>query len=236
MTAGVASIEQPPAAAAEVFGSQLELASEYVRLLATTGVERGLIGPREGSRLWSRHVLNSAAISAWIPAQVEVTDLGSGAGLPGIPLALARPDLRITLVEPMARRIDFLDEVVARLGLTVSVQRARGEDLPRSSTDVVVARAVAPLIRLIPLALPLLRSPGRLVALKGSTAEAELSAAAHELAGWSGAHASVVRAAAGGEGVTAVMIVLGPDARYSPVARDSGAPRTGAPDGGGSSR
>lgn len=206
--AGVGPLQEAPAEAAEVFGDRLELACDYARLLASAGVERGLVGPREAPRLWTRHLLNSAAISVWVPDRVEVIDLGAGAGLPGIPLALARPDLRVTLVEPMARRVAFLDEVVALLGLDVAVLRARGEELPASSTDVVVARAVAPLTRLIPMALPLLRRRGRLVALKGVSAEEELAAAASVLTDWPQARASVVRAAAGGEPVTAVMIGL----------------------------
>ena len=219
LPAGIGPVQEIPAEAAEVFGDRLELASEFVRLLTTVAVERGLIGPREAPRLWSRHLLNSAAIAAWIPIGVDVLDLGSGAGLPGIPLALARPDLRLTLVEPMARRALFLEETVAALGLSVAVRRARGEELERASTDVVVARAVAPLVRLVPLALPLLRAHGRLVALKGSSAEEELRAAAAALVPWPHARANVVRAATGAETATAVMIGLDdtvPDSGGSP--------------------
>jgi 16S rRNA (guanine527-N7)-methyltransferase len=217
--AGIGPLQEIPAEAAEVFGDGLELAAEFARLLATVAVERGLIGPREAPRLWSRHLLNSAAIASWIPVGVDALDLGSGAGLPGIPLAIARPDLHMTLVEPMARRAIFLKETVAALGLDVAIRRARGEELEPASADVVVARAVAPLARLIPLALPLLRENGRLVALKGSNAEGELSAAAAVLAAWPRARASVVRATTAAETATAVMIGLDdtlPDSGGSP--------------------
>lgn len=205
---GPGALEDVPAEAAQVFGARLGLARDYALLLATEGVERGLIGPREAPRLWSRHLLNSAAVATWIPKNAVVIDLGSGAGLPGIPLALARPDLRITLVEPMARRVRFLDEVMTTLRLDVTIQRVRGEELPTASADVVVARAVAPLERLIPLALPVLREHGRLIALKGSTAQAELDSAKSCLDAWPRAHSAIVRAAIGNETTTAVMISL----------------------------
>jgi 16S rRNA (guanine527-N7)-methyltransferase len=164
-----------------VFGDRLSLAVRYGDGLAGPGVERGLIGPHETERLWHRHLLNSAAVAALIPPVSTVVDVGSGAGMPGIVLALARPDLRVILVESMLRRTAFLDEVVADLGLDgVEVRRARAEDLrkPRLSADVVTARAVAPVDRLAGLAAPLLRPGGQLLALKGA-------AVAHELAaGW----------------------------------------------------
>jgi 16S rRNA (guanine527-N7)-methyltransferase len=206
--AEVGPLQEIPTAAAAVFGDRLDLARDFAHLLATVAVERGLVGPREAPRLWTRHLLNSAAAAVWIPLGVEVVDLGSGAGLPGIPLALARPDLVMTLVEPTARRAAFLEEAVATLGIDVTVRRVRGEELPPSSTDVVVARAVAPLMKLIPLALPLLRPGGRLVALKGENAQQELSAAAPALTRWPWASASVVSAAAGAGEATAVMIGL----------------------------
>jgi 16S rRNA (guanine527-N7)-methyltransferase len=170
----------PPPAAEAVFADRLPTAVAYVAALAGPGVAHGLLGPREVPRLWDRHVLNSAVVAEAVPAGAAVLDVGSGAGLPGIPLALARPDLTVTLVEPMLRRTRFLDEVVAQLGLAgqVRVLRARAEDVPRSSADVVVARAVKPLAVLAGWTLPLLRPGGRLVALKGSSAEAELAAAA----------------------------------------------------------
>lgn len=165
-----------------MFGAALATAQTYARLLAGSGVERGLIGPREVERLWDRHLLNSTALSVAVPDGADVADVGSGAGLPGVPLALARPDLPVTLVEPLLRRATFLAEVVERLELgNVEVVRARAEDLPRHSTDVVVARAVAPLSRLASWTLPLIRPSGRLVALKGRSAEAEVVDAADTL-------------------------------------------------------
>jgi len=222
-------LEAVPDVAAEVFGARLELACDYARLLATLGTQRGLIGPHEAPRLWTRHLLNSAAISVWIPGEAEVVDLGSGAGLPGISLALARPDLRITLVEPMARRTAFLEEVVSALSLDrrfgIVVRRARGEDLAAASTDAVVARAVAPLMKLIPLALPTLRPSGRLIALKGASAEAELAAAAATMRRWPHLRSSIVRVPTGAEVATAVMIELDDALRGSKLSDGGGSPR-----------
>jgi 16S rRNA (guanine527-N7)-methyltransferase len=165
------------AAAQAVFGGQYALAERYVELLAGPGVERGLIGPREADRLWERHMLNSAVLGELVPDGCRVLDVGSGAGLPGIPLALARPDLVIVLLDPMARRVAWLQEVVAELGLAVSVYRGRAED-PRvrdelGGKDVVTARAVAPLGRLASWSLPLVAPGGRLLAIKGATADEE---------------------------------------------------------------
>ena len=143
-----------------------------------------MIGPRETDALWPRHLLNSALIQELIPGGSRVVDLGSGAGLPGVPLALARPDLHVQLVEPMARRCLFLSEVVADLGLAPFVEVIRGradDDAVRTvcaEADIVTARALAPLDRLVAWALPLLRPGGRLLAIKGQRAEAELSTAA----------------------------------------------------------
>lgn len=167
------------ATAAAVFGDRLELAERFVELLTEHGVERGLIGPREVERLWDRHILNSAVVGEQMPQEARVVDVGSGAGLPGIPLAIARPDLQIVLVEPMARRVAWLDEVVKTLGLTsVIVLRGRAEESgikdDVAGADVVTARAVAPLAKLCGWCLPLLRVGGRLVALKGSSAVEEI--------------------------------------------------------------
>jgi 16S rRNA (guanine527-N7)-methyltransferase len=171
-----------PAQARAVFGPAVDLAAEYARLLATDGMVRGLIGPREIPRLWDRHLLNSAAIAPLVPSGARVVDVGSGAGLPGIPLALARPDLTVALLEPLARRVAFLTECVDRLGLDrVTVVRGRAEEGPirreLGGADVATARAVAPLERLAGWCLPLLRPGGLLLALKGSTAAEELAAA-----------------------------------------------------------
>jgi 16S rRNA (guanine527-N7)-methyltransferase len=170
-----------PAEAGSVFGPAVDAAAEYARLLATEGTVRGMIGPREVPRLWERHLLNSAAIASLVPVGARVVDVGSGAGLPGIPLALARPDLTVTLLEPLARRVAFLTECVRRLGLErVTVVRGRAEEGPirrqLGGADVVTARAVAPLDKLAGWCLPLLRPGGLLLAMKGSTAAAELAA------------------------------------------------------------
>ncbi len=162
-----------------VFGEHVERAAEFVRLLEEHGVERGLIGPREVDKIWDRHVLNSAVIEQVIQPNERVVDVGSGAGLPGVPLAIARPDLRITLLEPMARRIAWLEEVVETLDLSnVTVVRGRAEEGPvkdrLKNSDVVTARAVAPLDKLARWCLPLLRGGGRMVALKGERAQEEL--------------------------------------------------------------
>jgi len=150
----------------------------YAELLATTAIEWGLLGPREVPRLWERHLLNCAVVAELLPEGAVVDDLGSGAGLPGLVLAIQRPDLRVTLIEPLLRRATFLTETVTALGLqNVQVQRARAEELRtrRGSVDVVTARAVAPLGRLAGWALPLLRPGGALLALKGSGAAVEVA-------------------------------------------------------------
>jgi 16S rRNA (guanine527-N7)-methyltransferase len=183
-----------PQAANSVFGDRVDAAREYVRLLATTGVERGLIGPREADRLWDRHVLNCAVLAELIGPGARVVDLGSGAGLPGIPLALARPDLSIDLVEPMARRTTFLAEVVAELRLSaVHILRMRAEGVVAGAYDVVTARALAPLHRLVPMALPLATRGGALLAMKGAAVEAEVAAARDVIAAAGGGRPSIER-------------------------------------------
>lgn len=175
----------PPPLAAVVFGDRLPLATRYAAWLAGAGVERGLVGPRETARLWDRHLLNCAAVGALIPMGATVVDVGSGAGLPGIPLAIARPDLIVVLVESMVRRTTFLSEVIADLGLdSVAVRRARAEELVASSqgstdlrADVVTARAVAPIDKLARWAMPLTKGDGVLLALKGAGAAEEVAAA-----------------------------------------------------------
>ncbi|AQA06328.1 16S rRNA (guanine(527)-N(7))-methyltransferase RsmG [Mycobacterium sp. MS1601] len=167
-----------PAAAADVFGGRLPLAQRYVEILATDGVERGLIGPRESERLWDRHVLNSAAIAELIAEGQRGADVGSGAGLPGIPLAIARPDLDITLIEPMLRRTVFLEFVIEELGLeSVRVSRHRAEEpaaRANSDFDFVTSRAVASLDKLTRWTAPLLKADGLMLALKGDRAESEI--------------------------------------------------------------
>lgn len=166
--------------APEYFGSRFALAEAYADILGTLGITAGVIGPREGARLWSRHLLNSVAVSELVPPGALVADVGSGAGLPGIPLAIARPDLRIVLVEPLLRRCTFLSEVIGRLGLDgqLTVDRGRAPEIAADwdrLVDVVVARAVAPLERLIRWTLPLVVPGGQLVALRGKSVESEVA-------------------------------------------------------------
>jgi 16S rRNA (guanine527-N7)-methyltransferase len=177
------SAPAPPAEAELIFGPRLGLAVQYAHRLADEAVVRGLIGPAEVPRLWSRHLLNCAVLGELVPRDVTVLDVGSGAGLPGIPLAIARPDLSVVLVEPLLRRSSWLDLVVAALQLDpVRVLRARAEDVRgRLSAPVVIARAVAPMGRLARWCLPLLEPGGELLAMKGRSAEAELVAAVDEL-------------------------------------------------------
>ncbi|MBQ0891909.1 16S rRNA (guanine(527)-N(7))-methyltransferase RsmG [Micromonospora sp. U56] len=171
-------------AARTLFGDRLDLAAAYAELLATDGVVRGLIGPREAPRIWDRHLLNCAAVAERIPEGASVIDVGSGAGLPGLVLAIARPDLQVILVEPLARRTSFLIEAVQQLGLakTVRVFRGRADEAATDATgtgpfsaDVVTSRAVAPLDRLSGWCLPLAVPGGRLIALKGSSAADEIA-------------------------------------------------------------
>lgn len=160
-----------------MFTSALPRAEAYAALLADQGTVRGLIGPREVPRLWDRHLLNCAVLADLVPEDARVADLGSGAGLPGLVLALRRPDLRVTLVEPLLRRTTFLEEAVADLDLrNVEVVRARAEELHGTRVfDVVTSRALAPLDRLLSWSLPLTREGGQVLAMKGSTAEQELA-------------------------------------------------------------
>jgi 16S rRNA (guanine527-N7)-methyltransferase len=168
-----------PPIAREIFGDALPAAERYTEFLAGPGVERGLIGPREIERLWSRHVLNCAVLSELIPFEADVIDIGSGAGLPGIVLAIARPDLSVILLEPLLRRTVFLQECLDLLDLpNVRVRRARAEEVAGEyAADVVTARAVARLERLVGWAMPLLRPSGELLALKGERAALELEMA-----------------------------------------------------------
>jgi 16S rRNA (guanine527-N7)-methyltransferase len=167
----------------EIFGTSSKQIKQYVDILAGEGVVRGLIGPREADRMWDRHIFNSAAITGLIRADADVVDVGSGAGLPGIPVAILRPDLRVTLLEPLLRRVTFLSETVTALGLDdrVRVVRARAEEHVEQY-DVVVARAVAPLSRLVGWCTPLRRSDGVILALKGRSAAEEVVEAGPVLA------------------------------------------------------
>ncbi|TYP86448.1 16S rRNA (guanine(527)-N(7))-methyltransferase RsmG [Blastococcus xanthinilyticus] len=209
-----------PAVAEQVFGAALPAAQRYVARLATDGVTRGLIGPREVPRLWERHVLNSAAVAEAVPEGARVVDVGSGAGLPGIPLGLARPDVALTLVEPMARRVEFLEEAVAELapgpgGPPWRVVRGRAEDrsvvTAVGRVDVVTARAVAPLPRLVGWCRGLLRPGSRLVALVGARALEELPGLLPELraAGMRDIEARAVGESLGDAATTVVVMTRG---------------------------
>lgn len=161
-----------------IFGALAEEALVYGQILATTAVERGLIGPREVERIWERHIFNSLPLISLIPVNATVIDIGSGAGLPGVVLGLARPDLQLTLLEPLERRVIFLTEVIAQLGLAnIAVLRGRAQE-HKARYQIVTARAVAPLPKLLQLSWRLIAPGGRLLAVKGESAEAELAAAA----------------------------------------------------------
>jgi 16S rRNA (guanine527-N7)-methyltransferase len=175
-----AALPTPPASALDVFGERLPLAVAFAQRLATDGVLRGLIGPREVARLWERHLLNCAVITELVPPDARVVDVGSGAGLPGLAMACRRGDLKVDLVESLARRVAFLREVVRVLGVdeTVRVVHGRAEDRKARATvgetEWVTARAVAPLERLVKWCVPLLRRGGTLLAIKGERADAEV--------------------------------------------------------------
>ena len=155
------------------FKESPEKADRYAELLATWGIERGLIGPREGERIWERHIANCLPLTTLIPAGVKVADIGSGAGLPGIVIALARPDLEVVLIEPLQRRVDFLLEVIGLLDLPVTVMRGKSESV-KKSFEVVTARAVAPLPKLLTISWHLVKAGGALLAIKGEGAQVEI--------------------------------------------------------------
>ena len=174
----LAQIPLPPEAAAKIFGERIGVAERYAELLADMGVEWGVIGPREVERLWDRHLLNCAAVAELFEPGERVADIGSGAGLPGLPLAIAKPGVRVVLVESLMRRAEFLRTVVADLELDVDVVRGRAEDAAVREAvggcDAVVSRAVASLDKLARWSLPLLRPGGRMVAIKGERAYDEV--------------------------------------------------------------
>jgi 16S rRNA (guanine527-N7)-methyltransferase len=157
------------------FPGREEQIQRYAELLSSTGIERGLIGPKEGDRIWERHIANCIPITTIIPQGVRVVDIGSGAGLPGIVIALARPDLKVTLIEPLQRRVDFLNEVVAELALEVEVIRGRAERV-KKQFEIVTARAVAPLEKLIQISWHMIPRGGSLMAIKGESAADEIIA------------------------------------------------------------
>ena len=200
----------PPASAATVFSDRLPLAVRYAELLGGPGRDQGVIGPRELPRLWDRHLVNSAVIGEVVPQDATVLDVGSGAGLPGVPLALARPDLSMTLLEPMARRVAWLEGVAAELGLTFAVVRGRAEERETrrrcGESDVVTARAVAPLGRLVTWCLPLVRPGGMLAAMKGASAQDEARRDAKEIRAAGGRDVDVVECGVG-DAATFVVVV-----------------------------
>lgn len=216
------------AAAAALFGDRVDSARRYADLLADTGVTHGLIGPREADRVWSRHILNCAVLAELIEPHARVLDIGSGAGLPGIPLALARPDLEIVLLEPLARRVEWLRRTLDELGLAAVVVRGRAEELAIRRTwagsDVVTARAVAPLARLAGWSLPLLRPGGRLLAVKGASAAEEVSRDHVAVRGFGGSTPRVVQC--GGTHVDPPTTVIEVERTFSGV-RSGGVRRTG---------
>jgi 16S rRNA (guanine527-N7)-methyltransferase len=201
-------VPPPPARAHEVFGSRVDLAARYAAQLCTVAVERGLFGPREPERVWERHVIPGGALGSLVRPGERVIDVGSGAGLPGIPLAIARPDVAVTLLEPMERRIVFLQETAAELGLSIDIVRGRGEAAEHVRGDVVVARAVAPLSRLLSLTLPLLEAGGRVLAVKGASAADEIAAAADDLAA-AGSIADITQVGQDADLTTVVVVQTG---------------------------
>ena len=214
MTADQLDLPVPTAEAIAEFGDSLAKAQRYVELLASDGVTRGLIGPRETSRLWDRHLVNCALVADLLPEQGELVDIGSGAGLPGIVLAMLRPRLHVVLLEPLLRRAVFLQECVSALDLpNATVIRARAEEKAAAgiSADVATARAVAPLDRLVGWAAGLLRPGGELLAIKGQSAEAELAAAEPVLSRLGVQSAEVLQAGRGRviSATTIVRVVMG---------------------------
>jgi 16S rRNA (guanine527-N7)-methyltransferase len=218
-----------------LFGSGIAKATAYAEALATAGVERGLIGPREVPRLWDRHLLNCVVLKELIPEGVELADVGSGAGLPGLPLCIARPDLSVFLIEPLLRRVVWLREIVLELDLPkVEIIRARADAVAQAgySFDVVTARAVAPLSSLLEMCLPLVRPGGELLAMKGDSAGEELIEAQPILERLGAAEWSVATC---GEGVletptTVVRVIAGerPNTRSPRVGKKSGASKRAA--------
>lgn len=169
----------------EAYPDAAENLTRFAAWLAGAGVERGFLGPREVDRIWDRHIANCAVIEELIPANSRVFDIGSGAGLPGVVLAIVRPDIQIGLIEPLMRRSQFLAEVTIDLGIAnqVTIIRGRAEELKGQSAPVVTARAVAPLGKLLTWALPLTSKGGQILAMKGSSAATEISDAADVLQG-----------------------------------------------------
>ena len=207
--------ETEPMAAADIFGSQIDLARAYTDRLAKDSETFGLLGPRELPRIWGRHVINSALLSELVPAGSKVADIGSGAGLPGIPMAIAQPNAHFTLIEPMERRSGWLQQVIDDLGIkNADVIRARAEEVQRTDFDIATARAVAALDKLLKLLTPLIRgSEGKTVlAMKGSRAPEEILDAKKrlELLGFGAPEIIALGQGRAPETATVVRIKLGP--------------------------
>lgn len=179
---------------ARIFGDRQDLAVAYHESLATDATTRGFIGPREKPRLWDRHIYNCAVIGEAIPECARVIDIGSGAGLPGIPLAIARPDLQVTLLEPLLKRSNYLAEITEKLGLdNVTVIRDRAENLGKETKfDVVTSRAVAPLAKLARWSLPLCKPGGMMLAMKGASASEEVERDKSEIKRAQGERAEII--------------------------------------------
>ena len=164
------------------FPNSKEAILAYAEFLSTAGIERGLIGPREGERIWERHIFNCLPVTQLLPQGASLFDIGSGAGLPGIVIALARPDLKVTLIEPLERRVEFLKEATA--GSSIEVIRGRAQDIKKSA-DFVTARAVAPLEKLKKMSWHMVKTGGSLLAMKGESASVEMEgvkgASLHEI-------------------------------------------------------
>ncbi len=214
--------EAEASTAAHRFGPRLGIAERYAGILASAGLERGLLGPREVPRLWSRHLLNCVALTDLLPADTRLVDVGTGAGLPGLVVAIARPDVRVDLVESLQRRVDFLTEAVTLLGLEdqVRVVRGRAEDSfvvdEVGEASWVTARAVAPLDRLVKWCLPLLRPGGELLAMKGASAVAEVTDHAGAIRALGGVDPRVVTCGADlDEPVPVVVVTRGPTGQGS---------------------
>ena len=171
------TVPGPPDEVSKIFGSKHGLISRFTHILGTDGVTRGVIGPREVPRIWERHIINCSVVQSAVPSRARVADVGSGGGLPGIVWAIMRPDIHISLIEPLLRRTTFLEQIIGELELVnVSVLRARAEEV-QETFDVVTARAVARMKKLVPWTMPLVREGGVLLALKGQNASVELEEA-----------------------------------------------------------
>ncbi|SDN35501.1 16S rRNA m(7)G-527 methyltransferase [Actinomyces ruminicola] len=208
-----AQLEEPTAQVRAMFGPAFSATEHFAQMLAEQGELRGLVGPRELPRLWSRHIVNSAAVVPFLPASGRVADIGSGAGFPGIVVALLRPDLDVVLVESMERRTQWLEDVVAELDLdNVAIERARAEEL-RAKYDAVTARAVANLTKLIRMTSPLLKPGASLLALKGARADAEVAEAKYVIKRARLEPAVIHEVITPDEGVTKVVEVRRPASR-----------------------